>query len=118
MTPRTHAARAAEVRVLTTPADHDALRSAPLAAVLLWGLGDGHADPVIGILRSLRLELDVLAAGSMVDADTLEAGVRAAGHRLDVAIELLRRLDVGAHPPAIDDEDTADEFREVTGGAT
>jgi hypothetical protein len=109
--PRDHAAPAHEIRALTVPAAHDGLARASLAAVLLRGLSDGHADPVLGILRAIRPALDVLAAGSMVDADTLEAGVRAAGHRLDVAIELLRRLHVAAA-----DDDGA-ERHAVTGGA-
>jgi hypothetical protein len=56
------AARADEVRALSIVPARNRLPAAPLADVLLWGLSRGHPDPVIGVLRTVRLDLDVLAA--------------------------------------------------------
>jgi hypothetical protein len=86
------AARADEVRALSIVPARNRLPAAPLADVLLWGLFRDSTDPVMGVLRTVRLDLDVLAACIDVDRDTLEAGIEATARRVDVAVELLRRL--------------------------
>jgi hypothetical protein len=71
-----YAARADEVRALSDLPAADRLVSSPLADVLLWGLSHGHSDPVLGVLRNVPLDLELLTAA----------------RRLDTVVELLRRL--------------------------
>jgi hypothetical protein len=87
-----YAALAGEVRALSDLPAGDRIVSAPLANVLLWGLSGGHADPILGVLRTVRLDMELLIECVHVNSDTMEAGLVTTARRLDVAIELLRRL--------------------------
>jgi hypothetical protein len=88
-----HAARADEVRALFNLPALDRLVSAPLVEVLLWGLSRAdHTDPVLGVLRAVRLDMELLTECVHVNSDVLEAGLIATARRLDTAVELLRRL--------------------------
>ncbi len=99
-TPEAEAARARasahadEVHALRCPRAPQNLPTVPLAGVLLWGLCRvDQTDPVIGVLRAVRLDLEILTTGcTHVDCDTLEAGLVATTRRLDAGIEMLRRL--------------------------
>src|SRR5262249_55827200 len=91
------AARADEVQALSNLPALGRLVSAPLVDVLLWGLCRAdYTDPVLGMLGAVRLDMELLTECVHVDADVMAAGLHAAARRLDVAIELLRRLHRGA----------------------
>jgi hypothetical protein len=103
MTAPDDVARAGEIRALSSLPALGRLVSAPLVDVLLWGLSRAdHADPVLGVLRAVRLDMELLTECVHVNADVMEAGLHAAARRLDVAIELLRRLHRGGEAAAKD----------------
>ena len=93
---RRNVARAEEVRALRAVPDRLRLASAPLADLLLWGLSRENTGPVpvVPVLRAVRLELEVLSEciGADLQPHVFQDTLTGITRRLDVAIELLRRL--------------------------
>ena len=86
------------MRALGTDIHPEHLDAAPLVEVLFHALGDGdiEAPPMMSLLRAIRLDLRMLLAyvqSAGEEYGATDQAVTALGRKVDVAIELLRRIE-------------------------
>ena len=105
MTPADIIREAEEVRALGTDINPAHLDAAPLVEVLFHGLGDGdiEAPPMLSLLRAIRLDVRMLLAyveSAGEEYGATDQAVTALGRKVDVAIELLRRIEAARQEDA------------------
>jgi hypothetical protein len=91
--------------------------------LLVYALTLGDDDPILGALQSTRRDLGMLAdlgertasIAGMLDLGELGAVLEGLGHRMDVAIELLRRRQDSLKGPS---EQKADALQHAHGTST